>query len=75
MKRAIDSIKQRLVADTAPINMPFCAQSRDRLLVRTEGTVGGAQPRPTRGTVGVGGTGRGIRKRVKEVNIRKLGRD
>ena len=75
MKRAIDPIKRRLVADTAPINVSVCAQSRDRLLRRPEGTVGGAQARPTRGTESVGGTGRGIRKRVKEVNIRKLGRD
>ena len=75
MKRAIDSIKQRLVADTAPINVSVCAQIRDRFLGKLEGTMGGAQPRPTRGTVGVGGTGRGIRERVHEVNIRKLGMD
>ena len=54
--------------------MSFCAQSRDRLLARPESTVGGTQPRPTWGTVGVGGTGRGICERVQEVNIRKFRR-
>ena len=41
------SKEQRLVTDTAPVKVPVCAQSRDRLLARLEPTRRGADPRQT----------------------------
>ena len=55
--------------------MSLRAQSRDRFLARLEGTMGGEQPRPTRGTVSVGGTGWRIDERVQKVDIGILGWD
>ena len=75
MKLTSYSKEQRLVTDTAPVKVPVCAQSRDRLLARLEPTRRGEDPCLAGGTGSVGRTAREGRDGMNEGHVRKFGRE
>ena len=69
------SKEKRLVTDNTPVQVPVCAQSRDRLLARLEPTCRGADPCLTGGTGSVGRTVRAGREGMDVGHVRIFGRE